>query len=187
MSDTWQHQAEDIFLEAVEMDPAARAGFLAARCGEDAKLRRLVEDLLGADEAAGEGNFLESRFIAGADLAQESPEPTKPFAERVSQEGANEGPSRFRIISRYEQGGLGEILIAHDTQLDRDVAVKQIRPMWLEHDEAKARFIQEAEVTGRLEHPGVVPVYAMGNWSDGRPFYAMRFIQGKTLKKVIAE
>ena len=58
---------------------------------------------------------------------------------------------------------------------------------WQGHQEASARFLQEAEVTGRLEHPGIVPVYAMGTWPDGRPFYAMRFIEGKTLKQVIAD
>ncbi len=78
-------------------------------------------------------------------------------------------------------------MIAHDRQLDREVAVKQIRPKWVGNHEARERFIQEAEVTGRLEHPGIVPVYAMGTWDDGRPFYAMRFIQGSTLKRVIAE
>jgi serine/threonine protein kinase len=49
----------------------------------------------------------------------------------------------------------------------------------------KARFVVEAEITGRLEHPGIVPVYGLGSFDDGRPFYAMRFIRGENLKEAI--
>ncbi len=181
LSDTRQPLAEEIFLEAVELSENDRTEFVLTRCGDDPELKRRVDELLAADDAANQDNFLESRFIAGANIAE--PLPREPQAAAST----GESPARFRIISRHEQGGLGEILVAHDTQLDRDVAVKQIRPKWIGHHEAEARFLQEAEVTGRLEHPGVVPVYAMGKWEDGRPFYAMRFIRGQTLKQVIAE
>src|SRR6202011_43205 len=52
--------------------------------------------------------------------------------------------------------------------------------------ESRARFVLEAEITGRLEHPGIVPVYGLGAYPDGRPFYAMRFIQGDTLQSAVA-
>ncbi len=183
-----QARAEQIFLEALERSPSQRVSFLDQQCGDDLKLRELVESFLAADEAASDANFLESHFLAGATIAPHlalaNPElPRDPASEKES--GLEN--SRFRILSRYEQGGLGEVLIAHDRQLDREVAIKQIRPKWLENSEARERFIQEAEVTGRLEHPGIVPVYSMGTWDDGRPFYAMRFIQGTTLKRAIAQ
>ena len=95
------------------------------------------------------------------------------------------GSARFQILRTHQQGGLGEVLIAFDHQLGREVAIKQIKPKWRDHEEARQRFLQEAEVTGRLEHPGVVPVYAMGSWEDGRQYYAMRFIEGDTLKQKI--
>src|SRR6202011_5040878 len=52
--------------------------------------------------------------------------------------------------------------------------------------ESRARFVLEAEITGRLEHPGIVPVYGLGSYPDGRPFYAMRFVEGQTLDQAIA-
>ncbi len=188
MSDNAQERAEQIFLEALELPSAQRVPFVDKQCGDNANLRSLVESFLAADAAADDANFLESHFLAGATLAPHLPlaDPPSPEDAASKKEPAPEN-NRFRILSRYEQGGLGEVLIAHDRQLDREVAIKQIRPKWLGHGEARERFIQEAEVTGRLEHPGIVPVYAMGTWEDGRPFYAMRFIQGTTLKRVIAQ
>ncbi len=209
MSESREEKAEQIFFEAIELPPTERQPFIDRQCGDDRELRALVDSLLAADEAAGDANFLESHFLTGASLgfqadtpgsrsAEPTPmgadagsDPDSPPASRrdsqVAQDASPQPDSRFRILSRYEQGGLGEVLIAHDGQLNREVAVKQIRLKWQANAEARERFLQEAEVTGRLEHPGIVPVYALGTWEDGRPFYAMRFIQGKTLKQVITE
>src|SRR5438128_598407 len=60
-----------------------------------------------------------------------------------------------------------------------------IRARHAGHPESRARFLLEAEVTGGLEHPGVVPVYGLGTYADGRPFYAMRFVKGDSLKDAI--
>src|SRR5262249_47244485 len=57
---------------------------------------------------------------------------------------------------------------------------------YAEHPDSRARFLLEAEVTGKLEHPGVVPVYGLGTYPDGRPYYAMRLIKGDSLKDAIA-
>jgi eukaryotic-like serine/threonine-protein kinase len=96
-----------------------------------------------------------------------------------------EGASRFRIVNAHAKGGLGEIFVARDEQLDRVVALKTIRPELVEHESSRARFIGEAEITGRLEHPSIVPVYALGRDRDKRPFYATRFIDGKPFDQVI--
>jgi hypothetical protein len=66
--------------------------------------------------------------------------------------------------------------------LHRAVALKEIQPRFAGDAESRGRFVQEAEITGGLEHPGVVPVYGLGTRPDGRPFYAMRLVQGETLK-----
>ena len=183
MSDSEQERAEEIFLAAVELSPADRRAYVERECGDDPELRLIVNSFLEADEAAGDANFLESHLLGGA-----SPDSDSVKEERsVTSDQSSPSDSRFQILARHDQGGLGEVLIAHDRQLNREVAVKQIRPKWIDVGEARERFVQEAEVTGRLEHPGVVPVYAMGTWEDGRPFYAMRFVQGLTLKKVIAK
>ncbi len=80
------------------------------------------------------------------------------------------------------EGGLGEVLVANDQELNRDVALKQIRPQLADDLRARQRFLLEAEITGSLEHPGIVPVYGLGTYQDGRPYYAMRLIRGESLR-----
>jgi len=94
---------------------------------------------------------------------------------------------RFKQVRSHAAGGLGEVFLAVDQQLDRNVALKRIQPRLADNQFARLRFEQEAEVTGKLEHPGIVPVYALGADENGRPFYAMRFIRGQTLKDEIAD
>jgi len=95
------------------------------------------------------------------------------------------GGTRFRILRPHAKGGLGEVFVARDTELNRNVALKEIQDQFADDPRHRARFEFEAEVTGGLEHPGIVPVYGLGHTSDGRPFYAMRFIQGDSLKVAI--
>ena len=76
-------------------------------------------------------------------------------------------------------------MVAFDEELRREVALKEIRDQHADNPDSRARFLMEAEVTGGLEHPGVVPVYSLGRGPDGRPFYAMRFIRGESLRKAI--
>lgn len=92
---------------------------------------------------------------------------------------------RYRIIRPHAKGGLGEVFLARDAELQREVALKEIQPRFADNSESRARFRLEAEVTGNLEHPGIVPVYGLGHYGDGRPFYAMRFIRGDSLKEAI--
>jgi serine/threonine-protein kinase len=94
---------------------------------------------------------------------------------------------RFRIIRPHARGGLGEVFVAFDEELHRKVALKEIQNRYADHPESRARFLREARITGGLEHPGIVPVYGLGTYPDGRHFYAMRFIQGQTLKAAIAK
>ena len=92
---------------------------------------------------------------------------------------------RFRVLRTHARGGLGEVFVAEDTELKRDVALKQILPRQAGNQTSRARFLLEAEITGNLEHPGVVPVYALGSGDDGCPYYAMRFIRGESLEDAI--
>lgn len=89
--------------------------------------------------------------------------------------------ARFRILRPYARGGLGEVYVALDEELHREVALKEIQEQHADQPDSRARFLLEAEVTGCLEHPGIVPVYGLGAYPDGRPFYAMRFIKGDSL------
>ena len=108
------------------------------------------------------------------------------IVEHRSRETVSE-TDRFEIISAHAQGGLGEVLLAEDRQLNREVALKRIREKWSDNEHARIRFQLEAEITGRLEHPGVVPVYALGTRADGEVYYAMRFIRGKSLEDTLNE
>jgi serine/threonine-protein kinase len=94
---------------------------------------------------------------------------------------------RFQLLRLHDRGGLGEVYVARDQQLHRIVALKRIKKAHGTDREKRARFLVEAEITGRLEHPGIVPVYGLGTFDDGRPFYAMRFIRGDNLKSAIAQ
>lgn len=93
---------------------------------------------------------------------------------------------RFLKIRPHARGGLGQVYVAVDTELNREVALKEIQSQRVADDASRSRFVLEAEITGQLEHPGIVPVYGLGSYADGRPYYAMRFIQGDSLKGAIA-
>lgn len=93
--------------------------------------------------------------------------------------------SRYRILRLHAKGGLGQVSVADDGELHREVALKEIQERHADDPESRSRFVQEAEVTGGLEHPGIVPVYGLGHYINGRPFYAMRFIRGDSLRTAI--
>ena len=92
---------------------------------------------------------------------------------------------RFRIVRFHREGGLGRVYVAHDEELGREVALKEIRPDRVTETDLRGRFVLEAEINGGLEHPGIVPVYSLGTYDDGRPFYAMRLVDGDSLKEAI--
>jgi serine/threonine-protein kinase len=121
-----------------------------------------------------------SRVVADGRTAED------PFPTRAATVGTPTSSGlRFRILRPHAKGGLGEVSVALDEELKREVALKEIQGRYADHPESRARFVMEAEVTGQLEHPGVVPVYGLGYYADGRPYYAMRFIRGESLKGAI--
>jgi serine/threonine-protein kinase len=94
---------------------------------------------------------------------------------------------RFRVLRPHARGGLGAVFVALDDELHREVALKQILHQHADDPTSRQRFVLEAEITGGLEHPGIVPVYGLGTYGDGRPYYAMRFIKGDSLKEAIEQ
>ncbi len=93
-------------------------------------------------------------------------------------------PDRYEQIAEHARGGLGRIVRAVDRRLGRTVAVKELlrRDDWHE-----ARFMREALITARLEHPGIVPVHEAGRWPNGDPYYVMKLVEGRTLKELMAQ
>jgi serine/threonine-protein kinase len=107
-------------------------------------------------------------------------------------DGKSSGPpaagasSRYRLLRLHARGGLGEVFVADDEELHRHVALKRIQAHCAGSADSRRRFLLEAEITGRLEHPGVVPVHGLVEDENGEPCYAMRFIQGTSLAEAIA-
>ncbi len=93
--------------------------------------------------------------------------------------------TRLKVLKFHAKGGLGQVSIALDEELHREVAFKEIQDRVADSSEHRQMFVREAEITGRLEHPGIVPIYGLGQYADGRPFYAMRFIKGDSLDEAI--
>jgi WD40 repeat protein len=93
-------------------------------------------------------------------------------------------PKRYQIIGEHGRGGLGRVSRAHDHDLGRDIAIKELISRG---HVSEVRFLREALITARLEHPGIVPIYEAGRWPDGTPFYAMKLVAGRSLRELITE
>jgi serine/threonine protein kinase len=108
-----------------------------------------------------------------------------PAADRTSAIAPIE---RYRLTCLHATGGLGRVWLVHDVSMGRDVALKELRPERARDTAIAARFLKEARITGQLEHPGIVPIYELGQRSAERgPYYTMRFVRGSTLAQSCAE
>jgi serine/threonine protein kinase len=117
-------------------------------------------------------------------------------ATPVSQAAASEGDAavapgaephygRFAVQRLHARGGLGEVHVAVDEELHRAVALKRMQQRFANDQSARRRFLNEAAITARLEHPGIVPIYGLVQDDRGQPCYAMRFIEGESLAAAI--
>ncbi|HVS71638.1 MAG TPA: serine/threonine-protein kinase [Phycisphaerae bacterium] len=97
------------------------------------------------------------------------------------------GTMPFTLVRQHAQGGLGQISLARDDAIQREVAFKQILSVHADNPALRKRFLYEARITGQLEHPSIVPVYCLGDDAEGRPYYVMRFVRGRTLDDIITE
>jgi eukaryotic-like serine/threonine-protein kinase len=95
-------------------------------------------------------------------------------------------PDRLQLFGVIGRGGMGVVLKGYDSDLGRDLAVKVLREQYRDQPDMIRRFIEEAQIGGQLQHPGVVPVYELGTLADRRPYIAMRLIRGQTLAEVLA-
>ncbi len=93
---------------------------------------------------------------------------------------------RYRLQSRIGGGGMGDVFRGHDTDLGREIAFKVLRGDHRQRPELARRFVEEAQICGQLQHPGVVPVYDLGTLADHRPFFAMKLLKGENLAVLLA-
>jgi serine/threonine-protein kinase len=116
---------------------------------------------------------------------EEAPGPVR--LEPAPPLGRSAGASRYTLLGEIARGGMGAVLKGHDAELGRELAVKVLLDRHLGRPEVVRRFVEEAQIGGQLQHPGVVPVYDLGTLPDARPFFAMKLVRGRTLAELLAE
>jgi serine/threonine protein kinase/TolA-binding protein len=166
-------RAASIFHEAASVDKSTRADILAARCGDDAELRLLVEQMLAADDTA--GSFLDPKDAGLGELAREA-----------ARERPDSTPTRigaYRVLRRIGAGGMGVVYEAEQDNPRRRVAVKVIRRGLLSPAISR-RFQREIEIVGRLHHAGIAQIFEAGVHREGvdeLPFFSMEYVEGVAL------
>jgi serine/threonine protein kinase len=169
--DSWK-RIKEIFHSAQELAPAERADFLEEACGDDPSIREEVEALLTAD--AGNEDFLSA--------------PAYEFAASILTGEENEFSSgqkigRYTILCPLGSGGMGQIYLAKDSKLDRNIALKLISPQFAHDGRRVHRFEQEARAASALNHPNICVIHEIGKTESGRHYIAMEHIQGSTLRE----
>ena len=167
-------QVEEIYQAALDRDLAARPAFLAEACAGDEALRHEVESLLDAHRS--EGRFLESGAMkmAARDLAAGMPRAT-----------AGQRLGAYQLVELLGAGGMGEVWRALDPGLRRHVAIKILPSQFSADPDRLRRFEQEAQAAGRLNHPNVLSVYAIGE-HEGFPYLVTELLEGMTLRQALA-
>ncbi|MBY0397720.1 MAG: serine/threonine-protein kinase, partial [Thermoleophilia bacterium] len=106
----------------------------------------------------------------------------------VRPEPAPQDPStRYRIDGEIARGGMGAVLKGRDPDLGREVALKVLRDDLRDDADLVRRFVEEAQIGGQLQHPGIVPIYELGTFADRRPFFSMKLVKGRTLASLLAD
>ena len=110
----------------------------------------------------------------------------------ISRPGSPEMPApedraaRLRLLGEIAHGGMGAVLKGRDEDLGRDVAVKVLLEAHRDKPDLIRRFVEEAQIGGQLQHPGIVPIYELGTFADRRPYFAMKLVKGQTLAALLA-
>jgi serine/threonine-protein kinase len=188
------NRVKALFLAALEKPPAERAVLLDEACAGDNALRQRVEALL---RACSEPDSLRQRpaVPAGASVG---PAPRgDPEEQTISgatgpagpeSAAAVELPPRYRLDREIARGGMGAVLRGRDTDLGgREIAVKVLLQTHADRAELVQRFVEEAQIAGQLQHPGVAPVYELGRSGDKRPYFTMKLVKGQTLARLLAQ
>jgi tetratricopeptide (TPR) repeat protein len=115
---------------------------------------------------------------------QTGPDPiVKPSSSEMP--GPRDRPDRYQLFGEIARGGMGAVLRGRDVDLGRDLAVKVLLESHRDKPELMKRFVEEAQIGGQLQHPGIVPVYELGAFSDRRPFFTMKLVKGRTLADLL--
>ena len=171
--DRWQ-QIKDTFHAALERAPSERAAFLVEVCSGDDLLRREIASLIQAHEE--KGKFVDApAYERLADLAAQG-----------QGLAAGESIGRYSIVSQLGKGGMGAVYLAHDGQLERNVAIKLLPSFFANDSDRLRRFAQEARAASALNHPNILTIYEIGE-TDSSRFIVTEFIDGLTLRQRLAQ
>ena len=175
-ADRWR-QVEQLYDAAIELPVAERAEFVQEACAGDEDLQHELLSLLDAEQKA--GDFMESPAL---DLAAKGVAQERASVKHSSFINRELGP--YKIQKLLGVGGMGEVYLAHDTKLKRQVALKILPAQFVSDPEYIKRFEREARAVSALNHPNLITIYDIGV-SDGVPFIATEFVEGKTVRDLI--
>lgn len=162
----------DILLEQQSLDAADLRLLQALWQQSQADTGGKLTSPMTCDETVGASSFLDDGDVEIYGLS----------VEADSRLDTGHPSTRFQVERELATGGLGRVAVARDLRLNRLVALKQIKSDLRHHPAGQARFLREAEITGALEHPAIVPLYEAGVAADGAPWYAMRMLGDETLR-----
>jgi len=174
------NQIESIFHKALEADEGRRGAVIEESCAGDEELRREVESLLAhhSDSAS----FIERPAFAGQVTTSSDRPVTTAVAPRPDLKGVAVG--HYRIIEEIGSGGMGQVFRALDTRLHRTVAIKVLPSTHAADPDRRRRFLHEARVASKLNHPNIVTLHDMAS-DGGLDYLVMEYVAGKTLKELI--
>lgn len=169
-------QLDKLFQAALERAPHERATFLDEACAGDESLRKQVEALVAGHQKA--GSFIESPAI-------EVEARGVAFDQARAELANGETVSHYRIISPLGSGGMGEVYLAQDTVLSRQVALKLLPAYFTRDRDRLRRFQQEAQAASALNHPNILTIHEVGQ-DDTLHFMATEYVEGETLREHIS-
>jgi len=169
-TDRWQH-VNELFLRALEVQPERRADFLDQECATDSVLRNEVVALLSADER--HYDFMERPAVEVAAAL---------IADEPTQLNPGDIISHYEIVRLIGKGGMGEVYLAADAHLQRNVALKLLPADFTRNHDRVKRFQHEAQAASGLNHPNILTIHEVGI-SRGQQFIATEFVDGETLRQ----
>ncbi len=160
-------KVKEIFSSVLEIEPAGRSAFLDGECGGDEVIRREVERLLDSYKS----KYLEQGAVANV-------------AAEVVGDGLKSGEKidHYTIVSKIGSGGMGEVYLANDGKLGRQVAIKLLPEAFTKDDDRLRRFQQEARTASALNHPNILTIHEIGE-TDSTKYIATEYIDGETLRQ----
>jgi eukaryotic-like serine/threonine-protein kinase len=106
---------------------------------------------------------------------------------KLASQSVPDAPGRYQVFGEIARGGMGAVFKGRDPDLGRDLAVKVLLDRHSAAPDLVRRFVEEAQIGGQLQHPGVVPVYELGTFADSRPYFTMKLVKGRTLAELLGE